>query len=86
MKRLLKGGRVVDPANGRDGRFDILIDGDRIARIGTDLAAGDDTQVIAPGVAPANQACVMTGADSLLPSGDLKLNRLAGFVVLETVG
>src|SRR3954467_4185521 len=46
MKRLLKGGRVVDPANGRDGRFDILIDGDRIARIGTDLAAGDDTQVI----------------------------------------
>jgi len=46
MKRLLKGGRVVDPANGRDGRFDILIDGDRIAGIGTDLAAGDDTQVI----------------------------------------
>src|SRR6187397_670604 len=30
MKRLLKGGRVVDPANGRDGVFDILIDGDRI--------------------------------------------------------
>src|SRR4051794_39776188 len=46
MKRLLKGGRVVDPVNGRDGGFDILIDGDRIARIGTDLAAGDDTQVI----------------------------------------
>jgi dihydroorotase len=46
MKRLLKGGRVVDPAHGRDGRFDILIDGDRIARIGTDLTAGDDAQVI----------------------------------------
>src|SRR3954470_23665202 len=46
MKRLLKGGRVVDPANGRDGRFDILIDGDRIARIRTDPAAAGDTQVI----------------------------------------
>ena len=29
MKRLLKGGRVVDPAAGLDGVFDVLIDGDR---------------------------------------------------------
>jgi dihydroorotase len=34
---LLKGGRVVDPVNGRDGVFDVLIDGDRIARVGRDL-------------------------------------------------
>jgi len=34
MKRLLRGGRVVDPVNGRDGAFDVLIDGDRIARVG----------------------------------------------------
>ena len=39
MKRLLKGGRVVDPANGRDGVFDILIDGDRIAQVAKDLPA-----------------------------------------------
>jgi dihydroorotase len=39
MKRLLKGGRVVDPASGRDGVFDVLIDGDRIAQIGRDLPA-----------------------------------------------
>ena len=45
MKRLLKGGRVVDPANGRDGIFDILIDGDRIARVGKDLPA-DGASVI----------------------------------------
>src|SRR3954468_11358204 len=38
-KTLLKGGRVVDPANGRDGVFDVLIDGDRIARVGRDLPA-----------------------------------------------
>jgi dihydroorotase len=39
MKRLLKGGRVVDPASGRDGLFDLLIDGDRIARVGRGLPA-----------------------------------------------
>ncbi len=39
MKRLLKGGRVVDPAAGLDGAFDILIDGDGIARVGRDLPA-----------------------------------------------
>ena len=37
MKRLLKGGRVVDPVNGIDGMQDVLIDGDRIARVGRDL-------------------------------------------------
>ena len=37
MKRLLKAGRVVDPANGIDGVHDVLIDGDRIAAIGRDL-------------------------------------------------
>src|SRR5687767_10771544 len=37
MKRLLKGGRVIDPANGIDGMHDVLIDGDRIAAVGRDL-------------------------------------------------
>ena len=37
MKRLLKGGRVVDPGNGIDAVRDILIDGERIARVGTDI-------------------------------------------------
>ena len=37
MKRLLKGGRVVDPANGIDGVRDVLIEGDRITRVGTNL-------------------------------------------------
>jgi dihydroorotase len=45
-KRLLKGGRVVDPANGRDGVFDILVDGDRIARVGQDLRAESDMTVV----------------------------------------
>jgi dihydroorotase len=48
MKRLLKGGRVVDPANGIDGQFDVLLDGDCIAEIGRDLpvSAAGGVQVV----------------------------------------
>ena len=46
MKRLFKGGRVVDPANGRDGAFDVLIDGDRIARVGRDLPVDPGVAVV----------------------------------------
>jgi dihydroorotase len=38
-KRLLKGGRVVDPANGRDGVFDVLVEDGRIVRVAKDLPA-----------------------------------------------
>jgi dihydroorotase len=48
MKKLLKGGRVVDPANGRDGAFDILIDGDCIAKVGKDLPVDGATVVEIP--------------------------------------
>ena len=37
MKLLLKGGRVVDPANGRDGMFDVLVEDGRVTRVGRDL-------------------------------------------------
>src|SRR4051794_291624 len=43
---LLKGGRVVDPVNGRDGVFDVLIDGDRIARVGRDLPMPNGVAVV----------------------------------------
>ena len=45
MKRLLKGGRVVDPANAIDGAFDILIDGGVIARVGRGLPV-DGAEVV----------------------------------------
>jgi dihydroorotase len=45
-KWLLRGGRVVDPANGRDGVFDVLVDGARIARVGRDLAVDSDVKVV----------------------------------------
>src|SRR6266567_1483699 len=33
MKTILKGGRVIDPADGRDGVFDVLIEDGRMARV-----------------------------------------------------
>jgi len=48
MKTLLKGGRVIDPANGIDGVHDVLIDGDRIARVGRDLPVDAATVVEIP--------------------------------------
>jgi dihydroorotase len=48
MKRLLKGGRAVDPANGRDGAFDVLIEHDRIVRVGRDLPVDGATVVEIP--------------------------------------
>ena len=48
MKKLLKGGRVVDPANGIDGAFDILIADGVIARVGRDLPVDGATVVEIP--------------------------------------
>lgn len=45
MKLLLKNGRVIDPAAGRDGQFDVLIEDGRVAKIGKSLPA-DGARVI----------------------------------------
>jgi dihydroorotase len=49
MSVIVKGGRVVDPASARDGAFDLLIDGDRIIRIGRDLPANGAHVIAIPG-------------------------------------
>ncbi|MEO8679673.1 MAG: dihydroorotase [Vicinamibacterales bacterium] len=46
MKRLLKGGRVVDPANRIDGMFDVLIEGDRIGEVAANIPASRADEVI----------------------------------------
>jgi dihydroorotase len=55
MKRLLKAGRVIDPAAGVDRRADVLIDNDRVARVEPGIAVQDAEvidcagRVVAPG-------------------------------------
>jgi dihydroorotase len=52
---LIKGGRVVDPANGRDGEFDVLVENGRVARVAKGIAAdGAHVMEVRPGwiVAP----------------------------------
>jgi dihydroorotase len=44
--KLLKGGHVVDPVNGRNGVFDVLIDADRIVKVGRDLPVDAGTTVV----------------------------------------
>jgi dihydroorotase len=46
MTYILKNGRVVDPANGRDGTFDIEVRDGVIARIGRDLPVEPGTSVL----------------------------------------
>ena len=45
MRLLLKNGHVIDPASSHNGRFDLLIDGGRISRIGRDMPA-DGARVV----------------------------------------
>jgi dihydroorotase len=45
MTRLLKGGRVVDPASGVDGVFDVLIENGRIVRVDRDVPVPGDGSV-----------------------------------------
>ena len=46
MKILIKNGRVIDPSVQRDGMYDILVDGEKVAQtaenISEELLDGDD--------------------------------------------
>lgn len=55
MNFILRKGRVVDPVNGRDGIFDVLVRDGHITQIGQDLVAGED---VVPLDVPAG--CVVT--------------------------
>jgi dihydroorotase len=47
MKRLLKGGHLVDPLQGLDAVRDVLIEDGRVAAVGIDLPIGADVEVVA---------------------------------------
>src|ERR1700704_1526483 len=46
LKRLLRGARLVGSAGGRGRIFDLLIEDDRVARVGQDLPAEAGTKVV----------------------------------------
>ena len=49
-KLIVKGGRVIDPANGTDGTFDVLIDDGTIGKVGPSLPVnGADVFEVPPG-------------------------------------
>src|SRR5437764_11178052 len=43
---LLRGGRVIDPANGIDARMDVAVTGDRIASIQPEIPAAQARKVV----------------------------------------
>jgi dihydroorotase len=45
VRLLLRNGRVVDPASGRDGRLDILIEGGKIVDVGAGLKPSDAREI-----------------------------------------
>lgn len=49
MKLLIKGGRVIDPANGKDETLDILVVNDTIDKVGASLEADGATVIDAQG-------------------------------------
>jgi len=56
MKILIKGGRVVDPAGGRDAVLDVLIDNGKISRVAECIQEQADSvipasgKIVAPGI------------------------------------
>ncbi|HYC01500.1 MAG TPA: dihydroorotase [Candidatus Limnocylindrales bacterium] len=84
-KTLIRGGRVVDPATGRDGKLDLLIEDGRISAIGAPGSL-DPAQLMMPGVAPALPIIDATGL--IVAPGFLDMHvhlREPGFEYKETI-
>ncbi len=76
MNILIRNGHILDPANGVDGKLDLLIVGGKIARLGT------------PGTLPAEGARMIDAAGKLVVPGLIDLHvhlREPGFEYKETV-
>ena len=57
MKLLLKGARVVDPASGVDGLRDLLIDGERVARVDVSIPASSVPDAVVVDLGPSLVVC-----------------------------
>ena len=85
---LLKGGRVIDPAQDLDGRRDIAIAGGSIAAVAADLPASDASRtvdvsgaIVTPGLIDLHVHCYRHMTDFGLPPDDTGVNAGATTVV-----
>ena len=82
MQTILKGGRVIDPANDRDGEFDVLIEDGTIARVGKNLAVnGADVFEVRRGWSTNASAVAHIAACFLLPPGAAMAIAALGVIV-----
>ena len=49
MKTLIKGGHVLDPSTGKDGIFDVLVEGERIIKVASSIDVKTDQLILAGG-------------------------------------
>lgn len=54
MKTLIYGGRIIDPANGLDGQYNLLLEDGKVAWVGTEMPEADKTidatgRIVTPG-------------------------------------
>jgi dihydroorotase len=97
---LIKGGRVLDPAQRLDGAFDVAIQGGRIAAIAREIAAADAADlvdarglVVSPGLIDIHvhtgtdlspAECLSTGVTSMVDGGSRGADNVAELVTVAT--
>lgn len=90
---LIRGGRLIDPAQGIDGQYDIAIQNGRITAIGHGLPSGDDTivieaagQLVTPGLIDFNTHVNWGTLDCLAPDQLMLTGGTTTVVDAGTVG
>ena len=76
MKRLYKGGHIVDPTQGIDGRADLLGDGKRIAAIEVMLNTPYITELVKKGDVSAIKEAIVASSERGVQSFDVALLNL----------
>ena len=82
---LIRGGRLIDPASGRDGLFDILVEDGLVAAVG-EPGTLDPAQLAMPGIAGA--APVIDAGGFIVAPGFVDMHvhlREPGFEYKETI-
>ena len=77
---LIHDGYMIDPKSGKEGNFDILIDGDKIVKIAEsyDLVTDSPTKRIYEAVKKIPKGCVATYGQVAAMAGEPKMARAVG--------